>query len=213
MFMAHWLDMSREYFRERFFLFLLVIILLVMGIVFGSMSVNTLGGEQRQELTQYLRLFFQGFQGDPTAPVSDPVYAREAIANHLKTVLFLLVLGVSVIGVPLVLLLVFTRGFILGFTVAFLVRQLSGRGMLFAMAAVLPHQFLVVPTIVILAVANIDFAGILVRSRWGRKPVPVSRPFLQCLGLNGAGLIILTVAGLIEGLVTPVLIRWVAGLF
>lgn len=213
MFMARWMDIAREYFRERFFLFLLVIILLIMGIVFGSLSVNALGGDQRQELTQYLRLFFQGFHQDTAAPVSDPVYAREAIAGHLKTVVFLLILGVSVIGVPLILLLVFTRGFILGFTVAFLVRQLSGRGMLFAMTAVLPHQFLVVPTLVVLAVANIDFAGTLIRSRWGRRPTPLSHPFFYCLGLNGVGLIILTLAGLVEGLITPVLIRWVAGLF
>jgi stage II sporulation protein M len=213
MLMSRWIELAKEYFHERFFLFLLVMILMVMGVVFGSLSVNSLGTDQRQELTQYLRLFFQGFQQDTATPVSDPVYAREAIAGHIKTVLFLLVLGVSVIGVPLILLLVFTRGFILGFTVAFLVQQLAGRGVIFSIMAVLPHQFLVIPVLIILAVVNIDFAGTLVKSRWGRHPMPVSKTLFHCLGVNGAGLLVLTIAGLIEGLITPILIHWVAGLF
>lgn len=210
MMMSQWLELARNYFYERFFLFLLVIILLVMGVVFGSLSVDSLGGNQRNELTQYLQLFLQGFRQDPMAAAADPGYAREAIAGHFKTVLFLLVLGVSVIGVPLVLLLVFTRGFILGFTVAFLVRQLGGRGVLFAAAGVLPHQFIAVPALVALAVFNIDLAGSLVRSRLGHNPVVVSRELLRCLGLNGGGLIALVLAGLLEGFVIPVLIRWVA---
>lgn len=211
MFFSRWMELGRNYFYERFFLFLLVIILLVMGIVFGSLSVNSLADGQRQELTQYLKLFLQGFRQDPTAVVSDPVYAREAIAGHLKTILFLTILGISVIGVPLILLLVFTRGFILGFTIAFLVRQLAGRGVVFAAAAVLPHQFIVIPALVVLSVANIDFAGALIRSRFGKKPVFISSEIMRCLGINLGGLIILTLAGLVEGLMTPIFIRWVAG--
>ena len=210
MLMSQWIELARNYFYERFFLFLLVIILLVMGVVFGSLSVNSLGSNQRHELTQYLRLFLQGFRQDPTAVVADPGYVREAIAGHFKTVLFLLVLGISVIGVPLVLLLIFTRGYILGFTVAFLVRQLGGRGVLLAAAGVLPHQFLIIPTLVALAVFNIEFPGALIRSRFGHNPVVVSRELLRCLGLNGGGLIVLVLSGLLEGFVIPVLIRWIA---
>jgi stage II sporulation protein M len=210
--MSHWLELGRNYFYERFFLFLLVIILFVMGIIFGSLSVNSLGEGQKLELTQYIRLFLQGFRQDPAAMISDPVYAREAIAGHLKTIFFLLVLGISVIGVPLILLLVFTRGFILGFTIAFLMQQLAGKGVVFAAAAVLPHQFLVVPALVTVTVANIDFAGVLVKNRLGKRTIPLSMEFLRCLGLNGGGLVLFTIAGLVEGLLTPILIRWLAGL-
>lgn len=212
MLFSRWMELGRNYFYERFFLFLLVIILLVMGIVFGSLSVNSLADSQRQELTQYLKLFLQGFRQDPTAVVSDPVYAREAIAGHLKTILFLVVLGVSVIGVPLILLMIFTRGYILGFTIAFLTRQLAGRGIVFTAAAVLPHQFLIIPALIVLSVANIDFAGALIRSRAGKKPIQLSTEAVRCLGINFGALILLTIAGLIEGLLTPILIRWIAGL-
>jgi stage II sporulation protein M len=205
-------DLIYDYLQERFFLFLLVVLLFIMGIVFGALSVNSLGNGQKMELTQYLQVFFAGIK-EETRPVSDLSLAKDAIFGHIKTVFFLLVLGISVIGVPLILFLVFTKGYILGFTIGFILQQLAGKGFLFSITSILPHYLLFVPAIILGAVANMDFAGELLKNRWGKLAQPISVEFFRCLGLNGIVLFTLTISGLVEGFISPLFIYWVARLF
>ena len=212
MLIQNWRDLIGEYIQERFFLFLLVALLLIMGIVFGAFSVNSLGNEERLELTRYLQVFFDGIKQE-ARPLSNLSLAQDAIFKHIKTVFFLLILGISVIGVPLILFLIFTKGFILGFTIGFIIQHLAGRGFLFSITSILPHYMLIVPAITLGAVANMDFAGELLKNRWGRMTQPIAVEFLRCLALNGIVLFTLTISGLVEGVISPLFIYWVARLF
>ena len=209
----HWREMVAGYIEERLFIFLLVSLLFITGIVGGAFSVNGLRETQKVELTQYLYMFFQDFKME-TPPGMDFSPAGKIIFSHFKTIFFLFILGFSVIGTPVILFIIFTKGFILGFTVGFILQQLAGRGFLFAMTAVFPHHLLIVPTIIAAAVANIDFAGVLLKGRWGKNPsYSLTGEFMRCLGINGAAFFVLLLAGLVEGVLSPFLIYWVAGLF
>ena len=112
-------------------------------------------------------------------------------------------LGISVIGVPLILFLLFAKGYILGFTIGFILQQLAGKGFLFTVTSVFPHYVLIIPALMIAGVANIDLAGALLKSRFGRVNRPVSADLLQGLGISGLAMVLLTVSGLIEGLFLP----------
>lgn len=196
----------------RLFLFILIGLLFLMGIVFGVLSVKSLGGGQRQELTQYLQFFFEGLQKEPK-PITDLLLAKDAILGHIKTTFFLLILGVSLIGAPLILFLVFSKGFIFGFTIGFILQQMAGRGFLFSITSILPHYLLIIPATILGAVANLDFAGVLFKTRWGKGNQPISVEFSRCLSLNGLSLFLLSLAGLVEGFISPVFVFWVARLF
>ncbi len=212
MFLGQWRKVIALYIEERLFLFILVGLLFTMGIVFGTLSAQNLEQEQKNELSQYIQFFFQGMKQE-TTPVTDTGLARTAIFNHLKTIFFFVILGISVIGVPLILFLLFAKGYILGFTIGFILQQLMGKGFLFTVTSVFPHYVLIIPALMIAGVANIDLAGSLLKSRFGKALRPVSADLLQGLGLNGLAVLILIVSGLIEGFVSPLFIYWVAKLF
>lgn len=209
---GQWRKAIGLYIEERLFLFILVGLLFTMGIVFGTLSAQNLEQGQKTELLQYLQFFFQGMKQEPQ-PVTDAVLARNAIFNHLKTIFFFLILGISVIGVPLILFLLFAKGYILGFTIGFILQQLAGKGFLFTVTSVFPHYVLIIPALMVAGVANIDLAGALLRSRFGKVTRPVSADLLHGLGINGLSLLLLTVSGLIEGFISPMFIYWVAKLF
>lgn len=202
-----------RYIEDRIFIFLLVILIFITGTVGGAVAVNGLREGQKLELTQYLQEFFQGFKRE-SRPAVDFAPAGRIVLSHLKTLFLLFLFGFSVIGAPAILFLVFTKGFILGFTAGFILEQWAGRGFLFVIASLLPHHLLIVPALLTAAVANIDFAGALLKGRWGRRaPYPLAGELLRCLGLNGASLLLLLIAGLVEGVLSPYLIYWVARLF
>ncbi|NLW60527.1 MAG: stage II sporulation protein M [Firmicutes bacterium] len=212
MFLRRWRRKIGLYIEERLFLFILVGLLFAMGIVFGTLSAQNLEYGQKTELRQYIQIFFQGMK-QQTAPVTDVALAGDAIFNHLKTVFFFVLLGISVIGVPLILFLIFAKGYILGFTIGFILQQLAGKGFLFTVTSVFPHYVFMIPALLLAGVANIDLAGALLKSRFGQVNRPVSADLLQGLGLSGLAMVLLTVSGLIEGFISPMFIYWTAKLF
>ncbi len=203
-----WQDRVRAYLREHFGYFAMVALLFGMGIIFGSLTVNNLDLSERQSLQSYLLVFLRDFHS--AVPVKGTVLAHDAVLANLKTLVFLLILGITAVGAPFILLVVFTRGFVLGFTVGFLVKQLMAKGFFLALLAVVPHNLILVPALLVASVANIDFGLALIKSRLTRRPVILSDEFLTCLTITAVSLLVLILAGLVEGFVSPVMMRWMA---
>ncbi len=184
-------------------------ILLIMGVIFGAILVNVLSQEQRDELLDDLNQFFLHityFQAD------SPDFLR-ILGEEFKLILVLWVLGLSVIGFPMILALVFAKGMAIGFTVGFLVHQLTWKGILLASVGVLPQNLLLIPALVLAASAGILFSLSLLRMLFRKVPTVVRQEWVQ---YNG---IMVTVGGIfligvfVEAYVTPPLIGWVTSLW
>lgn len=203
-----WKRRVRAYIGDHLGYLAVVSLLFGMGVIFGALTINNLPGTDRQNLLQYLRFFLRDFGG--SMPVRGTVLAQDAIWTNLKTLAFLFLLSISAIGTPFILLAVFTRGYVLGFTIGFLVKQLALKGFLFAMVAVVPHNLIMIPALLAASTANLDLGLSLIMSRFSRRTIAISHEILQCLGITGLAMIVLLAAGLIEGYVSPVLMGWMA---
>src|SRR5690606_3666902 len=73
-----------RYIEDRIFIFLLVTLIFITGIIGGAVAVNGLREGQKLELAQYLHLFFQGFKQE-SRPAVDFVPAGRIVLSHLKT--------------------------------------------------------------------------------------------------------------------------------
>ncbi|MGE5550792.1 MAG: stage II sporulation protein M [Bacteroidota bacterium] len=204
----YWRERVRAYLGEHFGYIALIGLMFMMGIIFGALTVNNLAPGEQQNLLGYLRFFLRDLTGP--APLRGSTLARDAIWTNAKTLAFLFLLGVTAIGTPFILLVVFTRGFVLGFTVGFLIKQLLLKGFLFALVGVVPHNLILVPALLLAGVANLDFGVALIKSRLTRRPVTLGREFLACLAVTGLALLVFVGAGLIEGYISPVLMAWMA---
>jgi stage II sporulation protein M len=69
--------------------------------------------------------------------------------------------GLTVLGIPLILFVVASRGFILGFTVGFLVKEKAAAGVFLAGAAILPQNLFYIPAILGAAVIAYYFSSLL----------------------------------------------------
>lgn len=199
-----------EYSARHTSYFILTIVILVMGIVFGALAVKALNSGQRNELWEYIRTFFDTI--DAQRSVGSSVLFRQSITGHLRTLALIAVLGLSVIGSPLILLFLFTRGFIIGFSVGFLVQQMVFKGVLLSAVAVLPQNLLIVPALILASVAGLDFSIVLIRGRMG------NRGFSSARELSGNALVVLgscavlMLAGFVEAYICPVFLEALGGL-
>jgi stage II sporulation protein M len=158
-----WSQAIQMHMRSQKSLYIFVTVLFLMGVIFGAVIVNTLDPQQKEGLLTYLSYFFSGLQQNA---IADPEVAfQHSWGDHLKTLGLLWILGLSVIGIPILLVFIFLKGLVIGFTVGFLVSQLSWKGLWFASIAVVPHNLLVIPVFMMVAVSGMNFSILLVKNR------------------------------------------------
>lgn len=201
------------YLRVNLVLYFFIILLFLIGVIFGALAVKTLGEEQKAELITYMKVFFQGLNKGENASLDMGVFVKQVVLNNIKTVALIWLLGLTVIGVPIILFIVFTRGFVIGFTIGFLVNEYVLRGIAFAIVSVIPHNVLLIPAIIIVAVSGVSFSLLIVRNRLRPHRINLS---YECMAYTSMAVLMLGVViigGLVEGYITPVFMKAVTSLF
>ncbi|TWH48959.1 stage II sporulation protein M [Sporomusa sp. KB1] len=202
---------AADYIRANIVAYFFMILIFVIGIVIGAMAVKTLPDEQKIELVGYLRVFFQGLTEQPSGIGTTQSLLTSVIGNNSRLIGIMWLLGFTIVGIPFVLFMVCLRGFVIGFTVGFLVNEYVMKGLLFAIVAVLPHNFLAVPAILATGVAATTFSLMLVRRKHHSKDNLLYNSIAYsvfCLAM----LVIMLGAALIEVFVSPVFMKLVAHL-
>jgi len=197
---------SGDSLRRHLPVLVLVMLIFLMGVIFGSLSVKVLPESQKAELAEDLMVFFRGFGGPGQTGGAAPS-SRQALYNNLKTVLLALVLGLSVIGSPGILVLLFLRGFIIGFTVGFLVDEMAARGIVLAAVSVLPQNIFIIPAILAGCEVSLAFAVALAQDRLSHKRVPIYPQFLFTVIVSAGAALLLILGSAVETYVAPVFIR------
>lgn len=196
-----------RYFKRHAVACILSFAFLVVGVAFGSLATAKLTPGQKTELATYLEMYISGYGSGP----SSTAVLSHSITAHAKLFGLAYLLGLTIIGAPGVLILIFAKGFLVGFTVSFLAQEYLLRGVLLAVAAVIPHNLVALPAVIVLAINSLSFAWNAVRGP-GQGIVPVYKRFpIYTLAAASAGAV-LVVAALVEAYITPVFIRLVSGL-
>lgn len=192
--------------KENTSIYLFVIVLLFMGVIFGAIVVNSLHEELKQDLQFYLNQFFTQVDKDK---IGKPhVVFRESYFSQLMYIGIIWLLGISIIGLPIILILLFLKGVVVGFTVGFLVDQMGTGGFFLAVVSVLPQNIIVIPIYVLISTIAIGFSIQLIKQLFIKKntesifPDLVKYTFIFLL----VG-IILMLSSAIEGYVSPKLMK------
>lgn len=147
--------------KEHISLYLFTFVLFLMGVVFGAIVVNSLNLTQKQDLIMYLNQFFgvvnKGELADSTAMF------KQSFLHNTKYTGLMWILGLSIIGLPVILVLLFLKGIVVGFTVGFLVNQLGWQGFLLAFVSVVPQNLILIPTVLFMATVAVAFSLNLIR--------------------------------------------------
>lgn len=185
--------------------YMLTVAFLLVGIVFGAMAVSRLTAGQKADLVSYLDDYIRTYDAGGERAAGD---LQGPLSTQGKSLVFAYLLGLTIIGAPAVLLIMFAKGFLIGFTVAFLLEEYLARGALFALAAVLPHNAILIPATLVLCVNALAFA-------WGtakgpsRTGPPLYQRFVTYSFWAATMGVLLLGASLVETYVTPVFIRLV----
>ncbi|WP_284140321.1 MULTISPECIES: stage II sporulation protein M [unclassified Virgibacillus] len=189
-----------NHFREHATIYVFMIILFVTGVIFGAVIVNSMNVIQKQELFFYLEKFFGQIASE--SQISSSEVFKNSFLYHAKYLLLLFILGLSIIGLPIVWILLFIKGLVVGFTVGFLVNQLGMEGFLLASFSIAPQNFIIIPVYIIAGSLSMIFSLILLNKLFSRRVTePVLQPFGKYLSVYLGLFIFAMCAGALEAFV------------
>lgn len=177
----------------------------IIGISSGAFTLKALGEQHKRELISYMQGFFQILS---QRSINEFLVLKQSIINNLQTGILIWILGVTIIGIPFILLIVAIRGFIIGFTVGFLIEQMGLMGFSFSILAILPQNLFIVPGILIIAVIGISFSVMIIKSKLNRNyQVDIIRQFILYSTIIGSIFLLILIGSIIEAYITPIFMQ------
>ncbi|WP_249871925.1 stage II sporulation protein M [Oceanobacillus saliphilus] len=167
-----------EHIKNHATIYLFMIILFLTGIIFGAVIVNSMDFIQKQDLFFYLERFF--IQITEGVPIGKNDILWESFTFHAKYLMLLFILGLSVIGLPLVWVLLFVKGMVVGFSVGFIVNQLGLEGLLLASFSIAPQNIIIFPVYIAAGSLSMIFSlGLLNKLFSRRNNQQLLKPFIR----------------------------------
>jgi stage II sporulation protein M len=105
------------------------------------------------------------------------------------------------------MLILFIKGFILGFTVGFLIDELGFTGILFSTISLFPQNIIIIPSIVIIGVSALSFSLILLKNKRGTEKYSIIQQVTGYTILVSLMALIIILGCFIEAYISPVFMK------
>ncbi|MTH52262.1 stage II sporulation protein M [Bacillus mangrovi] len=200
--------------KQHSSIYLFVCVLFMMGVIFGAIIVNSMTFTQKEDLFFYLSRFFGQITDGKTADPGEMF--QQSFMHNLKYLGLIWILGISIIGLPAILVMLFLKGMVVGFTVGFLVNQMEWNGFLLSFVSVLPQNILIIPAFIILSAAAVSFSLKLAMHLLNKKRTLSDSPlqsFSRYAAIFAGILILIAAASCLEAYASPQLMKAVVPIF
>lgn len=148
--------------NKRILTFLFV--LFIIGIISGSLFVIVLKNADKTIVKTYLESFFKSVSAGSS-------FSSNLISNLIFNVLLIIciwLLGMSIIGLPIIIFIYFYKIFVLGFSIGTILLNYKLKGILISLLYVFPHQIFNIIIYIFLTMYALNF-GIKLFDNISRK--------------------------------------------
>jgi len=149
-------------------LLVFLFILGIIGIIAGSIFVTILNSNDKTLVNEHLNVFLNNIKDNK---IDYLFVLKNNLGTNLIYVLLIWLLGISVIGLPVILIMYFSKLFILGFSIGSIISCYGIKGTLFALAYVFPGQVLSVIGISLITMYSISFSFKLIYAILKKKTI------------------------------------------
>lgn len=191
-------------------LYIITFLSICIGVVLGVYSVKHMQGIDKSAINKWLTEAISALQSNQLSLKSLFV---DSLKNYLPIVLALWFLGLTIIGIPFIIILDLIKGYTLGFTFSFIISNYALKGFAASIFGVVLQNLIFIPCIVFLSVMSMEFSGGILKDK---TMILDKNTFFRCL-INysivyGIVFIIMIIGSGIEAIISPRMIRYFIGL-
>ena len=187
-------NMILGYINENIKIYAIVTLMFLIGWVIGIIFVNNSQEVQQEQINGYINTFIQGIKSD--AEISKPEILKNSILSNLGITVLLWFLGSTVIGMPLIYIVILYKGYSIGCTISAIVASLgTGKGIVFILSTMLLQSIIYIPCLLSLAVSGVKlYKQIMEDRRTENIKIQILRHSIFCVFI----FLMLVIAALIE---------------
>lgn len=194
-------------FDKRYVLFCLILV--ILGIVCGSLFIIILNSSDKSLVIEYIETFIDTIKNNNFNYID--TLKNTLIINYL--VIFIIsILGFTYFLVPLNILILFYKSFVIGFSLSSFILVYKIKGLLLSIVYIFPHLIINILLFSLLIAFTLKLSIKMINSIIKKKDINMRVYFNKYLYTGLFIFIVLTISSLYESFVTPYLLKLVVNI-
>lgn len=184
--------------------------LIILGIIIGSIFFVTISKSDKKYATDQIVNFFNNINNNK---IISGLALKNSLINNIIYIFAIYVLGLTIIGIPLVIFLIFFKGFIISFSLTTIISIYGYKGILASLIYVFPHQVINIFAVLLIGIYSIMSSINLIKLIFTKEKLnfklylkKYSIIFLITLSLS-------VISSLMEAYLYPIIMKMVIKLF
>lgn len=150
-------------------LYRIIIALMLFGIISGILFIFFISKESKTKALVSIKNFFDLM--NTSTGINYGKSLLNTLVNNIGYVLLIWLLGISIIGLPITIVLAFMKSFIVGFSISSIISCYKAKGILGAFLYVFPHQIIILFIYLLLSFYSISFSIKLFKSLFLKQTI------------------------------------------
>lgn len=184
--------------NKKFTVFLFVFML--VGVATGTLFITMLSSSDKNLVKNYLEQYIKTIESGKITYVS---ILWNTFLNGGVVAVAIWLLGVSIVGIPVILFLFFCKAFTLGFSIGSFLYVYKWKGSLLALSYVFPHQILTLIAFGILMMYALSVSLKMIEAVMKKKTIDFKSIMGKYSVVLGVSMILLLVSALYETFALP----------
>ena len=143
-------------------------VLMLVGIIFGAVFVTILNKTDKDLIINHLNGFINNIE---TNKIDYWLVLKNNMITNLMFIGIVWLLGISIIGLPIIIGMFFTKAFILGFSIGSIISTFGTKGILFSIIYTFPGQVISLIFISLLMMYAMSFSLKLIYAIFKKKTI------------------------------------------
>lgn len=144
--------------------YIIVSIIFIIGIFLGVIFINNLDNNVQNEVNLYINDYINLLKNN--YEIDNIKFLQKSIINNCIFVLFIWFMGSTLIGIPIIFLMLIYKGFSLSYTISSIILTLGiGKGSIFCILSMLLQNIIIIPATICLGVSGIKIYKSVIKNK------------------------------------------------
>ena len=194
-------------FDKKYVLFSLILV--ILGIITGSLFIVILNSTDKNLVIEYISAFIENIKNNS---IDNLDLLKNALISNYIVIFILLIIGFSSFLFPINVLILFYKSFIIGFSLSSFILTYGIKGSLLSIFYILPHLLINILIFCLLTAFTLKISISMIKCVIKRKDVNMRQYFNKYLSIIIMSIIIITLTSLYEAYVAPYLLKLIVNL-
>lgn len=176
----------------------------ILGIIFGSLFIFFVSNTDQNITINYISDYISNLTSNNYLEC-----LKSTLTINLSFIVIVWLLGISIIGLPIIIFLYFYKSFSLGFTLSSFILTYKLKGLFYSIFYVLPVQIFIYVLFVLVTLYGIKMSFNLIYSIFKKKDVNFKKVINKYLYILTICLIGIVILSLLETFLTPILFNFI----